>query len=72
MSAIALPNPPLSAGRRRRGLVFLVREFVAAICDGLELASRYRMLAYKTDSELASLGLKREDIPQAVMRLRRG
>jgi uncharacterized protein YjiS (DUF1127 family) len=65
MSTIAL-HPPV-ARPAGRGLFTLVRELVAAVRDGLELATRYKMLAYLSDEELSAIGLKREDIPRVVV-----
>lgn len=53
--------------RRRSGVLTLIRHVVSAVREGLELATRYKMLAYLNDHELASIGLKREDIPRVVV-----
>ena len=56
----------LPSGRgTRRGTLFST--IVAAIDEGLYKAERYQTLARMTDAELASLGLRREDLPRAVM-----
>jgi uncharacterized protein YjiS (DUF1127 family) len=65
MSTIAL-QPPV-ARRAGRGPFALVRDVVASVREGIELASRYKMLAYLNDEELTALGLKREDIPRVVV-----
>jgi hypothetical protein len=52
-----------------------IRRFFAGLIDGLgeglAMASRYDALTRKNDSELARIGLKREDIPRAVFSARR-
>jgi uncharacterized protein YjiS (DUF1127 family) len=56
----------LPSGRgTRRGTLFST--IVAAIDEGLHKAERYQALARLTDIELAGLGLRREDLPRAVM-----
>jgi hypothetical protein len=56
----------LPSGRgTRKGT--LLSTIVAAIDEGLHKAERYQTLARMTDAELASLGLRREDLPRAVM-----
>jgi len=42
-------------------------DLLEGVREGRELATRYDALARRTDSELAALGIKREDIPQVVM-----
>lgn len=57
-----------SAGHSaRRGIVAFLREVGAAIGEGLELVSRYKALETRTDSELAALGLSREDLPRVAV-----
>ena len=67
MSSLAISSGLPARPARRRGVVAYIRNVVAAVREGLELATRYRMLAYLTDHELASIGLKREDIPRVVV-----
>lgn len=58
-----------SAGRSaRRGAVSFLRECAAAVREGLELVSRYKMLALKTDRELSALGLSRSDLPRIAVK----
>jgi uncharacterized protein YjiS (DUF1127 family) len=44
---------------------------ITAFFDGIEearlMAQRYKTLSQMTDTQLAARGLKREDIPQAVL-----
>lgn len=43
-----------------------VSEFYAAITDARRMADRYERLSRMSNSELARLGVSREDIPQVV------
>jgi hypothetical protein len=42
-------------------------DLIAGIEEARELANRYKALARMTDAQLAERGLKRTDIPQAVL-----
>jgi len=66
MSTLSLPLP---SGRhvRRSRVIDLGLQVVAGIRDGLRMLRRYKALAYKTDVELARMGLTRENIPNAVV-----
>jgi hypothetical protein len=66
MTTLALPFP---SGRhtRRSGARQYVADFFSGLREGLALAARYDQLSSKSDSELARLGLRREDIPRAVL-----
>jgi uncharacterized protein YjiS (DUF1127 family) len=44
-----------------------LREVFAGIDEARELAARYKTLSRLTDEQLAERGLKRADIPQAVL-----
>ena len=48
-----------------------ISQRISAFFEGIEearqLAQRYKVLAQMTDAQLAARGLKREDIPQAVL-----
>jgi hypothetical protein len=48
-----------------------ISQRIAAFFEGIEeahqLAQRYKTLSQMTDTQLAARGLKREDIPQAVL-----
>jgi uncharacterized protein YjiS (DUF1127 family) len=58
-----------SAGQSaRRGALLFLREVTAAVREGLELVSRYKMLALKTDRELSALGLSRADLPRIAVK----
>jgi hypothetical protein len=65
MSTLSLPLP---SGRRvRRSRVLdLGLQVGAGIREGLRMLRRYKALAYKTDIELARIGIKRENIPNVV------
>ena len=48
-----------------------ISQRIGAFFDGIEeahlMAQRYKALSQMTDAQLAARGLKREDIPQAVL-----
>jgi uncharacterized protein YjiS (DUF1127 family) len=48
-----------------------ISQRIAAFFEGIEearlMAHRYKALSQMTDAQLAARGLKREDIPQAVL-----
>jgi len=68
MTTLTLPFPSgRGAGTRRFSILRFFHEFAEGVREGVELAKRYDTLNSKTDSELASLGLRREDVPQAVL-----
>jgi hypothetical protein len=54
-------------------LIFLQRlrrhvaDLIAGVRDARLLAHRYKDLSHLTDAQLAARGLKREQIPQAVL-----
>ena len=66
MNTLTLPFPS-GRGDRRSGFLHFVTSFVDGIREGLALAARYETLASKSDSELARLGLRREQIPQVAL-----
>ena len=70
MATLTFPLPS-GRGTRRLGILESISELFESINEGRELASRYQRLASRSDSELARLGLKREDIPRAVFASRR-
>lgn len=41
---------------------------LAGIVEGHEMAARYKALTRLSDAELARLGLRREQVPQAAIR----
>lgn len=45
-----------------------VSDFFAAIAEGRAMALRYDRLSHLTNSELARMGISREEIPQVVAR----
>ncbi|NVO16479.1 MAG: hypothetical protein HXX10_20825 [Rhodoplanes sp.] len=58
-----------SAGQSaRHGALSFLRECAAAVREGLELVSRYKMLAMKTDRQLSALGLTRADLPRIAVK----
>ena len=63
---------PLPSGRGTRAKRFSILGFLNNLADGLHeglrLARRYDTLTSMSDTELARLGLRREDIPQATLR----
>ena len=68
MTALTLPFPSgRGAGTKRFSLLRFFHEFAEGLREGVALANRYETLSGMTDSELARLGLRREDIPQAVI-----
>ena len=56
----------LPSGRAPRGKTFF-SALVAAFQEGFGKARHYQALARKSDAELARLGIRREDLPRAVM-----
>ncbi|HUD43537.1 MAG TPA: hypothetical protein VMR06_16225 [Dokdonella sp.] len=44
-----------------------ISDFVAAVRDARRMAARYEHLTHLSNSELRHMGLRREDIPQAVV-----
>jgi uncharacterized protein YjiS (DUF1127 family) len=65
MSTLTLPS------RRNSGAFFhnvgsAVANFVAGVRDGHAMARRYEILSRMSDGQLATLGLRREDVPQAA------
>jgi uncharacterized protein YjiS (DUF1127 family) len=52
---------------RLKALLRSVGDVFAGIDEAREMAARYERLSRMSNSELARIGLKREDIPQAVI-----
>jgi hypothetical protein len=48
-------------------VVQAITDLSAGIQEGCETAARYDVLAHKTDSELRTLGIERENIPATAM-----
>jgi hypothetical protein len=68
MNTLALPFPSgRGTGTRRFSILRFFNDFADGLREGIELAKRYDTLNSKTDSELARMGLRREDIPQVVV-----
>ncbi len=57
-----------STDRRFGSFGALVSQTLAAIRDGRRMLARYDALSRLPDSELARMGIRRQDIPQAVAR----
>jgi hypothetical protein len=57
----------LLAGASRLALLHYGAEFLDGIEEARAMALRYRTLAALSDGELAARGLKRTDIPRAVL-----
>ena len=69
MTTLTLPFPSGRGARARRFSVLrFFNDFADGVRDGLELARRYDTLTAMSDAELARIGLRREDIPQATLR----
>ena len=69
MTTLTLPLPSgRGTGSRRFGVLRLFGDFADGLREGLALARRYDTLTAKSETELARLGLRREDIPQAALR----
>jgi hypothetical protein len=66
MNSLTLPLPS-GRGTRRLGILRYLNDFADGVREGFELAARYDALASKSDSELARLGLRRADVPQAAL-----
>jgi hypothetical protein len=66
MTALTMPFP---SGRPTRGsgVLKFLSGLAAGVRDGLAVAARYDKLARLSDSDLARLGLRREDIPRAAL-----
>jgi hypothetical protein len=68
MTTLALPFPSgRGAGTRRFSILRFFHDCADGLREGIALAKRYDTLSSMTDSELARLGLRREDIPQATL-----
>ena len=69
MTTLTLPFPSgRGAGTRRFSILRFLSDCADGIRHGIELANRYDTLAAMSDAELARIGLRREDIPQATLR----
>jgi hypothetical protein len=69
MTTVTLPFPSgRGAGTKRFSILGFFNDFADGLRDGLELARRYDTLTAMSDAELACIGLRREDIPQAALR----
>jgi uncharacterized protein YjiS (DUF1127 family) len=70
MTTLTLPFPSGrgGAGTKHLGILRFFNDLADGMRHGLELARRYDTLTAMSDSELARIGLRREDIPQATLR----
>lgn len=59
-SGAALPARPF-------WLIAAMRSVLAATREGIELATRYQMLANMTDEKLAALGVNRKDLARIAV-----
>jgi uncharacterized protein YjiS (DUF1127 family) len=68
MTTLTMPIPSgRGTGSRRSGILQFLNDFADGLREGLELARRYDTLSSMSDTELARLGLRRKDIPQAAL-----
>jgi hypothetical protein len=68
MTTLTVPFPSgRGAGTRRFSLLRFLNDFADGLREGIALAKRYDALDSMSDTELARLGLRREDIPQAAL-----
>jgi len=68
MTTLTLPFPSGRGARTRRfSILRFLNDFADGMREGIELARRYDTLSALSDSELGRIGLRREDIPQAVL-----
>jgi uncharacterized protein YjiS (DUF1127 family) len=69
MTTLTLPFPSgRGADTKRFSILRFLNAFADGMRHGIELARRYDTLTAMSDSELARIGLRREDIPQATLR----
>ena len=66
MSALTLPFPS-GRGTGRGGILRFLNGLADGIRDGLVFARRYDRLSAMSESDLARIGLRREDIPRAAL-----
>jgi uncharacterized protein YjiS (DUF1127 family) len=65
MSTLTLQFPH----RRRLRVLEIAADWFGGIRDGLRIGRRYQELASMSDAELAQIGLSRNNIPQAALRV---
>jgi uncharacterized protein YjiS (DUF1127 family) len=69
MTTATLPLPSgRGTGARRFSILGFLNDLADGLHEGLRLARRYDTLTAMSDTDLARLGLRREDIPQATLR----
>ena len=69
MTTLTLPFPSgRGAGTRRFSILRFFNDLADGMRNGLELARRYDTLTAMSETELARIGLRRQDIPQATLR----
>lgn len=67
MSTLSLPLPSGRAERRSHPIGSALFQIAAGVRDGLRWMRRYQALSYKSDAQLARIGLTRQDLPRAVV-----
>lgn len=65
MSTLTLPAGH-NSGSFFHNVLAVLATFVAGVRDGHAMARRYETLSRMSDGQLAALGLRREDVPQAA------
>ncbi len=70
MTTIALSQLVNGAPALLQRIAARIGDFIDGIDEARTLAHRFKTLSQMTDAQLAARGLKREDIPQAVVRNR--
>src|SRR5262249_60257008 len=72
MTTLTLPFPSgRPAPARRFSILRFFNDFADGLHEGLKLARPYDTLTAKTDTDPARLRLRRPDIPQPTLRVRR-
>jgi uncharacterized protein YjiS (DUF1127 family) len=56
-----------AASESRFELIAMIRKGLAAISEGIEQATRYRILTNLSNQELSALGITRKDIPRIAV-----
>ena len=66
MTSLTMPFPS-GRGTRPSGIKKFLAGLVGGVREGLAVAARYDQMVRLSDSELARLGLRREDVPRAAL-----
>lgn len=69
MSDFTPVSSPAPSGRatKRIGFVAMIRTFLSAVSEGIEVATRYSLLSKLSKEELAALGLTRKDLARVAV-----